>query len=390
MSTEECDIVVVGLGAMGSATFDQLAIRGVDVIGIDRFVPPHDRGSSHGSSRITREALGEGPVFVQFVRASHKRWKELEQETGEKLFEQCGAVMIDYAHKSSSHKDDDFIQTTFDTAIKYGIPHEKLDRDGVVSKYPQFAGMDKDDIAYYEPGAGYVRPEKCIETQIKDGQSHGGKIFTGEIVTNIQSTEPGVTVSTSSGLVVKAKKAIVAAGAWISGLLGEKYKNLFEVSRQVQFWIALEEGYQFPPSSPVYIWVDGQGEAGSFYGFPPLPGENTIKAGSEQRDSTTDPDDVDRNVTEEEAKEMISTHLKGRMMGISDRAVKSYACLLTFTPDHSFILDYHPELPNVFVVAACSGHGFKHSAGVGQAVAKKVTGEDSEFDLSPFSFARFN
>lgn len=388
MSTVECDIVVVGLGAMGSATLDQLSVRGIDVVGIDQFAPPHDRGSSHGSSRITREALGEGPVFVQFVRASHRRWRELENETAEELFEQCGAVMIDNVHKGDSpHWDGGFIKTTFETAKKYSIKHEKLDRQGVVSRYPQFSGMNEDDIAYYEPGAGYVRPEKCIETQLKHAKSKGARIYTGEAVTSIQNTKYSVTVSTSS-LVVTAKKAIVSAGAWIPYLLGEKFKRLFTVSRQVQFWVALEEGHQFPEGSPVYIWEDGSGESGSFYGFPPLAGENTIKVGSEKHNSTH-PDEVDRIVTDEEAQEILDTHLKGRLTGISDNVVKSYACLLTFTPDKSFILDYHPEMQNVFVVAACSGHGFKHSAGVGQAVAQKITGEESEFDLSPFRFDRF-
>lgn len=389
MNVVECDIVVVGLGALGSATLDQLAIRGIDVVGIDRFAPPHDRGSSHGSSRITREALGEGAEFVQFVRESHKRWKELEHETGEKLFEQCGVIMIGPSYKDTPPNTEvDFMKTTFETAKKLGIKHEKLDRRGVVSKYPQFSGMSENEVAYYEPGGGYVRPEKCIETQIKHAQSKGARVFTGETVTSIQNTESGVTVSTSN-LIVRASKAAISAGAWIPDLLGEKYKKLFAVTRQVQFWFALEKGSHFTQESPSYIWKDGGGESGSFYGFPPLSEENAIKVGSGQRHSTTHPDDLDRTVTDTEAKEIIDTHLKGRLRGVSHKLVKSYACLVTFLPGKGFILDYHPELPNVFVVAACSGHGFKNSAGVGQAVAKEVTGEESEFDMSPFRFDRF-
>lgn len=385
----ECDIVIVGVGAMGSATLDQLAMRGVNVVGIDRFAPPHDRGSSHGTTRVTREALGEGPVYVQFVRASHKRWKELENETGEKLFEQCGTLMIDDSHKGNApDMDRDFMKNTFEIAGRYGINHEKLDRQGVVSKYPQFSGMHVDDIAYYEPDSGYVCPEKCIETQIKHAQSKGARIFTGEVVTSIQSTTHGVTVSTKN-LVVRANKAIVSGGAWIPDILGEQYKGLFTVRRQVIFWFALEEDHDFAPGSPVFMWEDGRGDAGHFYGFPPLPGENAVKVGSGQRRTTTHPDNLDRTVTDEEAKEILETHLKGRVSGVSDKLVKAYACLTTYTPDKNFILDYHPDLPGVFVVAACSGHGFKHSAGVGQAVAKEILGEKSEFDLRPFRFDRF-
>lgn len=386
----ECDIVVIGVGAMGSATLDQLAMKGVNVVGIDRFAPPHDRGSSHGSTRVTRESLGEGPMYVQFVRESHKRWKELERESGEKLFKQCGTLMIDESHKDNvPDMEDDFMKNTFDVAERYGIEHEKLDREQVLSRFPALSGMSVDDIAYYEPGSGYVCPEKCIDAQIKHAISKGARMFSNDVVTSIRNTESGVTVSTDN-LLVKASKAIVSGGAWIPDILGEKYKKLFTVRRQVIFWFALEEPNHFTPESPVFIWEDGMGDAGHFYGFPPLPGEDSIKIGTGQRRTTTHPDNLDRTVTDEEAKNILDTHLKARISGVSDRLVKAYACLTTYTPDNDFILDYHPEMANVFVVAACSGHGFKHSAGVGIAVAKQIVGQDSEFDLSPFGFNRFS
>lgn len=389
MSVVNCDVAVVGLGAMGSAILDQLAIRGVDVVGLDRFVPPHDRGSSHGSSRITREALGEGGAYVPFVQASHRRWRELEKETGVKLFEQCGAIMIGEALRGNSqHVDGDFIDTTFATAQRYGIKHERLGRQQVVSRYPQFSGMSEGDIAYYEPGAGYVYPEKCIEIQVSHAKSYGAKIYTEQIVSSLKNTESGVEISTDN-LRVHARKAIVAAGAWTPGLLGNFCQNLFTVFRQTIFWFALEEGFKFPPNSPVYIWDHGKGETGFFYGFPPLSGENSVKVGGEQRHNTTDPDKLNRVVTKEEAEEMRDIHLNGRLNGVSDKVVKTYACLHTFTPDGSFIIDDHPEMQDVFVVSACSGHGFKHSAGIGEAVAQKICGEVMQFDLSDFRFDRF-
>lgn len=389
MSAVHCEVVVIGLGALGSAILDQLAIRGVDVVGVDQFTPPHDRGSSHGSTRITRQALGEGTIYVQFVLAAHKRWRELESETGEKLFEQCGAVMIGSSCDGpTGHLDGDFLKNTFEAAEKFGIEHEKLDREGVVSRYPQLAGMNEDDIAYYEPGAGYVFPERCIDTQIKHARSSGARVFTGDRVTQVEETESGVKVSTDK-LVIHAGKAVVAAGAWISHLLGDKYKNWFEVKRQTLFWVALEDGYKFPPGSPIYIWEDGCGECGYFYGFPPVPGENSVKVGSENLHSTTTADELDRIVTDEEAKDMVETHVKGHLVGVSDSVVNRCACILTFTPDSNFLIDYHPEMQNVFVVSACCGHGFKNSAGVGQAVAKEIVGEESDFDLAPFKFNRF-
>lgn len=384
-----CEVVVVGLGAMGSAILDQLAIRGVDVVGVDRFTPPHDRGSSHGSTRITRQALGEGTIYVPFVLASHKRWRELESETGAKLLEQCGAVMIgSMGNGPNGHLDGDFLKNTFEAAEKFGIEHEKLDRSSVVSRYPQFAGMREDDIAYYEPGAGYVFPERCIDTQIKYAKSNGARVYTDEPIRKVEETESGVKVS-SDNLIIHAGKAIVAAGAWISYLLGDKYKNLFEVRRQTLFWLELESGYKFPAGSPIYIWEDGCGESGYFYGFPPVLDENSVKVGSENLHSVTTPDKLDRIVTDEEARDIIETHVKGHLKGVSDKVLDRAACLLTFTPDSNFLIDYHPEMQNVFVVSACSGHGFKNSAGVGEAVAKTIVGEDVGIDMSPFKFDRF-
>lgn len=387
MSTQHCDVVVVGLGAMGSAVIDQLAMRGINVVGLDRFNPPHDQGSSHGDTRISRQAVGEGASYVPFVLASQRRWKELEREMDEHLFEQCGAVIIGNPNNQGLvHGKADFFETTAKTADQFGIEHYILDRKNLVSKFPQFSGMKEDDIAYFEPGAGYAIPEKCISAQIRHAEAHNAKIHTNVTVKKIKSTVSGAQVITDNG-VWEAKKVVVSTGAWISELLGEAYKDLLVVRRQVLHWFSLEKDEEFPANSPVYIWIHGSEE--SFYGFPPLPGEKRVKVAMENYVTSTDPHSISRVVTEDESREMFDMHLKNRLIGVSDNVDQTATCMYTVTPDHGFLLDYHPEMSNVFVVSACSGHGFKHSSGIGQAVAEEISGGKKHFDLSQFSLSRF-
>lgn len=385
---EQCDVVVVGLGAMGSAVIDQLAMKGLNVIGLDRFTPPHDQGSSHGETRITRQAVGEGANYVPFVLASQRRWRELEQEMGEKLFEQCGTVVIASDQIGIVHGKEDFMQETVSTAKKFGIDYSLLDRNELVSKFPQFSGATNTDTAYYEPGGGYVFPERCIDAQLKHAVLNGARIYTGVVVKDIQENDSGVQIITDK-MTVEARKAVVSAGAWIPSLLGDEYRRLLAVCRQTLHWFRLDPDAAYPTNSPVEIWIHGTKDTDSFYGFPPLPGQRMVKVATEQATTSTHPDVLDREVSARESQKMFDDHIKNRLIGVSDNVVQSAACMYTITPDNDFILDYHPKMPNVFVVSACSGHGFKHSAGIGQAVSKEIIGESSEFDLRPFSFRRF-
>lgn len=203
---------------------------------------------------------------------------------------------------------------------------------------------------------------------------------------NIQNTTTGARVATDKE-VIRAKKVVVAAGAWISELLGDKYRSLLTVLRQTLHWFNLEDGQVYPKKSPVFVWMHGPDDY--FYGFPPIPGERSVKVATEQYVTSTTPDTIDRAVSKKESDEMFFNHVEGRLYGVTDRALKSAGCMYTITPDHGFLLVYHPDMSNVFIVSACSGHGFKHSSGVGQAVAEKVSGETPFTDISPFTFRRF-
>ena len=389
MTAPSFDIAVVGLGAMGSATLYQLAKSGAKVVGLDRFAPPHTLGSSHGESRITRQAVGEGRDYVPLVLASHRIWRALEAETGDTLLVTCGAlVMGPGSGHSFHHGKPDFVGRSIDAARMFGIAHEVLDGAEVGRRFPQFLNLAGDEQAYHEPGGGYVVPERCVAAQLRRAVALGAEIRSGCEVRAIARDGSGIRIETADGPIL-AERAVVSAGAWTAPLLGEPFAGLLTVNRQVLHWYALDETAAYGPDAPVFIWMHGAGDTDYLYGFPPMPGESRIKVATEQYATTTGADAVDRVVTEAESAEMYRAHVAGRVAGATDRVVQAAACLYTVTPDRGFIIDRHPEMDGVHVVSACSGHGFKHSAGIGEAVAETLLQGRSAVDLAPFSLARF-
>lgn len=385
---ERVRVAVVGLGAMGSALLYQLARRGIPALGIDRFRPPHDRGSSHGDSRITREGIGEGPQYLPFARASHRIWRELEAETGETLFTACGFLVVAPPELTALHHGKtNFLRQSEEVARAAGIPHEMLDAAELARRFPHMAG-EAGEEAYFEPGAGYLRPERCIAVQLARAEALGAEIRLGTVVRGVSETAEGVRIDTDAGP-IEADRAVVTAGAWAGPLLGPPFDRLCTVMRQVFHWFALAAPGAIPEDSPVFIRMHGLGGNDYFYGFPPLPGEQAVKVGTEQYEIATTAESCDRAVAPGDAAALHLEHLAGRLGGISERIVRTETCLYTVTPDFDFIIDRHPAMERVTVVSACSGHGFKHSAGIGEAVAELLATGRSPVDLAPFRLSRF-
>ncbi|KAB1070816.1 N-methyl-L-tryptophan oxidase [Methylobacterium planeticum] len=387
--TDRVDFVVVGLGAMGSAALYQLAKRGAKVIGLDRFAPPHTMGSSHGETRITRQAVGEGQNYVPLVLNSHRIWRELEAETGETLLHDCGVLVMAPGHGETLHHGmKDFVARSIEVAEEFGIPHEVLDGAEVNQRFPQFLGLSRDDKAYYEPGGGYVMPEACIAAQLKRAVELGARVCTNTEVFAIEQDAAGVRIETSAGTVL-AGQVVVSAGGWIAPLLGEPFDRLLTVNRQVLHWYALDDTKAYGPDAPVFIWMHGSAETDYLYGFPPMPGDPRVKVATEQYEANTTAEEMRRDVSSGESAEMYRQHVQGRLAGTTPEVVQAAACLYTVTPDRGFIIDWHPRKDRVLVVSACSGHGFKHSAGIGEAIADLLTEGQSKISLEPFSVARF-
>ena len=376
------DVAVVGLGAMGSAAAFHLARAGARVVGIDRFTPPHPHGSTHGDTRITRLALGEGPAYVPFAVRSHELWRELEERTGEDLLTVTGGVVLSAPGGGGQHGAEDFLATTADTAAAHGLAHEVLDADGLGERLPSFT-LRGDERGVYEPSAGFVRPERAVAAQLRLAREHGAQLRTGERVRSARGGE----VVTDRGT-YRAGKVVLAAGPWLPELRPELAPR-FAVTRQVLHWFALAPGaYAAHRDLPVFIWIAGDGPEAFFYGFPALDGpDGGLKVATEQFARTTTPAACDREVPAAESAALHAGLLAGRLPGLEPRAVRAVTCLYTSTADSRFVVDEHPDDPGLLVVSACSGHGFKHSAAIGEAVAERVLTGGSALDLRPFAFA---
>jgi sarcosine oxidase len=386
---ETADILVVGLGAMGSAAVYQAAKRGARVIGIDRFAPPHAHGSTLGESRITREAVGEGEVYVPFAMRSHRIWREIEAETGETLFLACGGLFLESGGIAASHPGkEQFLDRTIAAAQKFGIAHEVLDAGKIAARYPQFR-LTGDERGYFEPGAGLVRPEACVAAQLTLARRHGAAVHTGETVTKVLPNGGGARVETNRAI-YEAGRVILAAGAWNGALAGAAIP--LTVHRQVLFWFEAEDPAPFRPERfPVFIWMHGDGAEDWFYGFPMLPGALGVKLASETfADPQQSPEAVQREIGPDEAQALYNRHVAGRLNGLRPTCSQAATCLYTATPDHHFLIDRHPDSEHILLVSACSGHGFKHSAAIGEAAAELAITGRSTLDVSAFGLGRLS
>jgi sarcosine oxidase len=380
------DVVVAGLGAMGSAATYQLAKAGVRVLGLDRYEPPHALGSTHGDTRITRVAVGEGHEYVPLVRRSHEIWRELEQRAGVEILNQCGGLVIAPPEQVfAMHGSESFLEHTIAAAEAYGVAHERIDSSGLAARFPHFA-LAGDEQGCLEPSAGYVRPELAVETQLRLARELGATITVGERVVGYDDHGSHVTVRTSTRT-VEASTLVVAAGPWVTGLVPD-LAPLVRVHRQVLFWFDLRDQTSYPAlrDSPVYIWWPGGDRREMIYGFPMLDGPaGGAKVAREQYDVGTTADDVDRAVTDDEIEEMYERSVRHRLPALSGRCVKSRVCLYTVAEGSRFLIDRLPSAPNVIVASPCSGHGFKHSAAIGECLAQLATQGESAIDLTPFA-----
>lgn len=384
------DTIVCGLGAMGSAAVYQLAKRGNKVLGLDRFSPPHVNGSSHGESRIIRQANGEGEEYVPLALRSYELWREIESEAGKELLTITGGLTLESQNSQGVlHGRPDFLDRAIRCADKFNIRHEILDSAAIRKRYPQFAVTD--ERAYFEYETGFLRPELCIEAELELARRHGAVVQTGEFVVSIESrADSSVTVKTNCGA-YSAGKVIVSAGPWIAAFLPPAYAPLFKVYRQVMYWFDIGADCRSTfalPDFPIFIWIFARGGEFGFYGFPTLDGK-TIKVATEQFTAVTDPDHSQQAVGTAEKQLMYTNCLHGRLPGVSDRCETAASCLYTVTPDSNFVIDVHPDCDRIIIASPCSGHGFKHSAAIGEALAEQVTQGKSKIDIGSFSLKRF-
>ncbi|MBD2704982.1 N-methyl-L-tryptophan oxidase [Spirosoma sp. BT702] len=382
------DAIVTGLGAMGSAALYQLSRQTPNVAGIDQFDPPHTLGSTHGDTRITRQAIGEGLHFVPLTLRSYQIWRALEQLSGEELLTITGGLFVGQRDSSvRTRNKSGWLTTTIEAAERFGIDHRILDTETLRQEFPQFQ-FQPNEVGYYEQEAGFLKPERCIAVQLDQARKNGASVHTQERMVSFESTVDGVIVRTDKAT-YQTRKLILTTGSWITeSLRNTPCADLLRVYRQVLYWFDIQGEYdQFTPDKlPIFILNDR-----GVYGFPAINGpEGGLKVATETFEHTTLPDDVNRTVSNLEIQKMYEQYVAPNFVGIGPSCVKSVVCLYTMTPNGDFIIDHYPNNPDVLLASACSGHGFKHSAAVGQILSDLALQGRTEFDIKPFQLTNFS
>lgn len=370
------DVIVVGLGAMGSATLHQLAHRGHRVLGIEQFSPGHARGSSHGKSRIIREAYFEDPRYVPLVQRAYQLWHELEVESGLTVFHQTGGLMLGAAAS-------DVVTGARLSAELHGLPHELLSHEQVQRRFPAFR-LRPGDIAVFEPRAGTLAPERAITAYTALAVRHGATVLRDETMLSWRAVGDSVEVTTGSGT-YRAGRLVLTVGAW-AGKVFADLQLPFVVQRNVLYWFdpAANAAWFAPGRLPVFIHEIRPDL--TWYGFPDTG--DGMKLALHHHGETADPDFLNRTVTDAEVdfvRAVIAEYMPDANGALRDTAV----CMYTNLPDDHFIIDAHPEHAAVIVASPCSGHGFKFSSAIGEVLADMATGTPVTFDTSLFSIARF-
>jgi sarcosine oxidase len=368
------DTVVVGLGAMGSATAMHLARRGRRVLGVDRYFPPHDRGAHGGRSRLIRCAYYEGADYVPLARRAWDQWLALGAERGEELLTPTGAL-------SMGPPGAEVVDRARHSAERWGLDHEMLDAAEVTRRWPVFR-PDPGHVAIFETQAGFVRPEAAVAAMLATAAAAGATLRTGTEVTAWEADASSVRVVLRHGEVVEAGSLVLAAGPWAGRVLAGAGIPV-EVERQVQYWFAR------PPDHlgghPVFMHEATDGTM--MYGAPAHDGFGT-KVGIHYGGALCDPDAVDRTVTPGEVTRVRAALAEfAPALAGSPEAAKT--CMYANTPDRHFVIGLHPHQPQVVVAAGFSGHGFKFAPVVGEILADLATNGTTPQPIGLFDPTRF-
>ena len=376
------DVIVLGLGAVGSATAMHLAERGVRVRGFDQYAPPHKLGSSHGRSRIFRQAYFEDARYVPMLLRAHELWRKLERDTRQSMLYTTGALVL-------GSPGGELVARSAESARQFGLPYEMLDAAQVRRRYPVFAVADHSQ-ALLEQNAGYLVPEDCIAHQLRQAQRNHARLHLNEPVIewNAQPGDAGVTVRTAQGS-YSAERLVITAGPWAPQILAELDLPL-RVTRQVLCWFAPQGGVEDfrPDRLPIYLFEARAGQP-LLYGFP-LTGSDCegVKVALHGIEEVCTPETVDREIRPED-QSTIRERLTTSVPRLAGRLLHAETCLYTMTPDENFIIDTHPRHAAVTLITGLSGHGFKFAAVLGEVLADLSVNGRSRFDLRLFSLERF-
>lgn len=361
------DVIVVGLGGMGSAAVAHLAARGSRVLGLEQYQPGHAHGSSHGRSRVIRLAYFEDPAYVPLLLRAYELWRTLEADSGRSLLQITGGLMI-------GSPSSDVVSGTLRSARAHHLAHEVLDAAQIRRRFPPFEPPEG-TVAVYEPEAGVVLPEDAIHAHLDLAVGHGAQLRFDERAVEWRVTAGGGVHVTTTGGHYEAEQLILAPGPWAPDLF--QYEALpLSVEPQILYWFDPPGGAApFAPGGfPVYIWDLGDGV--QFYGFP-ADEQGRVKVAF-YRSKQTD---------EVAMRQVLGAYLPSLGGG---RLVEQVTCRYTLTPDHHFVIGRHPEHPQVVLTSPCSGHGYKFASVVGEILADLIRDGTTRHPIGLFAPDRFS
>ena len=371
------DVIVLGLGGMGSAVAAHAAARGLRVLGLEQFGPAHALGASHGRTRIIRQAYFESPVYVPMLRRAYALWDALEARAQMTLRAQCGGLFV-------GTPESPVVAGAIASGDLHGLPYELLDASALRRRYPATSPHD-DEVAVFEAVAGAVFPEAGVRAHLLVAAAEGAELRFGARVLDWDAGDDGVHVALADGTRAEGERLAICAGPWFARVAPDIGVPL-RVERNVQFWFEpLDRSAVTPDRLPIYCV---QHDAGTrmFYGYPDFG--HGAKVAYHGSGVEADPDMLDRVVRDDEiagARAALASFVPRAAGRFLDAAV----CMYSLTPDEHFAIGTHPRNARVVVAGGFSGHGYKFTPVVGEIVAALLAGADPGFDLAPFAPDRF-
>lgn len=366
------DVIVIGLGGMGSAAAYHLASRGRRVLGLEKFTPAHDKGSSHGGSRIIRQSYFEDPAYVPLLLRAYELWEDLAADSAREVYRLTGGLFIGPPECLT-------VAGSLRASREWGLPHEVLDSDEIRTRYPNFTPRDG-DIALYEAKAGFARPELTVQAHLDLAEKAGATLRFGEEVTGWSETAHGVRVTTAAGTHT-AGQLVICPGAWAPKLLAE-FGIPITVERQVLYWLDPVGGVDPFADHPIFIAENERAE--QIYGFPAIDGpRGGVKVAFFRKGVVCTPDTIDRVVHEREIREM-RDEVARLLPALDGPCVHTATCMYSNTPDQHFVIARHPDSSNVTVACGFSGHGFKFVPVVGEILADLATTGETAHPIDLF------
>jgi sarcosine oxidase len=376
-ATTGYDVIVVGLGGMGSAAAYHLAARGCRVLGLEQHEPAHDKGSSHGGSRIIRQTYFEDPGYVPLLLRAYELWEKLAADAQRDVYRLTGGLFM-------GPPDCLTVSGSVRTSRQWDLPHEVLDAAEINARFPNFTPAPG-DIALYEAKAGFARPELTVRAHLDLAEKSGATLQFGEPVLDWNQTRAGVRVTTGGGSYT-AEQLVICPGPWAPQVLDQLGVPI-TVERAVMYWldpIGGVSGFQDHP-----IFIDENASGIQLYGFPAIDGpRGGVKVAFARKGIPCTPDTIDRVVHEQEISEL-TARVKELLPALAGTCLRTATCMYSNTPDRNFVIARHPQCADVTVACGFSGHGFKFVPVVGEILADLVIDHATDHPISMFDPQRF-